>query len=118
MLFSKAAQLKGQLRDKGKLKRSEEVLNQSDPDDPNESRAGMIKKKTKLDTFSARSRTLTTNLLGTVDASTKHVNGGSIKQSHDMPHSINAAKLGKWSHIWQFRPEFKCCRCHLGKRLR
>jgi len=31
--------------------------------------------------------------LGTVDSSTKRLNGGSIKQSHDMPHSIDAPKL-------------------------
>ena len=93
--------LKGQLHDKGKLKRTEEVLNQSDSDNPDESRAGMIKKKTKRDPFSARSKTLTTNSLGTVDAPRNRVNGGNIKQSHDTFQSIDTAELGKRSNIWQ-----------------
>ena len=90
-------------------------MNQSDSDDPNESRAGTIKKKAKLDPFSARTKTLTTNLLGTVDASTKRLNGGSIKQSHGMPHSINAPKLGKWSHIWPFAPSLNVADVTLEK---
>ncbi|KAF8351590.1 hypothetical protein F5887DRAFT_1195883 [Amanita rubescens] len=89
-LFSEAARLKGQLRDKGKLKRTEEDLNRSDSDDPDESRAGVIKKKTKTDPFSGRNKKLRNNLSETINASKERVNGGGIKQSHDM--TTNAAK--------------------------
>ena len=100
-LSSEAARLKGQLRDKGKLKRTEEDLNRSDSDDPHESRAGVIKKKTKIDPFSGRNKKPRNNLSETVNASKERVNGGGIKQSHDM--TTNAAKTGKMFPVWQSR---------------
>jgi len=91
-LFSEAARLKGQLRDKGKLKRTEEDLNRSNSDDPDESRAGVIKKKTKIDPFSGRDKKLRNNSSETVNASKERVNGVDIKQSHGM--TTNAAEAG------------------------
>ncbi|KAF8631570.1 hypothetical protein AX15_002321 [Amanita polypyramis BW_CC] len=95
-LPTETARLKGKLRDKGKTKRTEEVMRQSDSDDAKETKASIIKKRIKLDPFAALSKpgkTSTNSLPATTQRTSKEGVNSNVKHSGDTPRKPTAANL-------------------------
>ncbi|KAK2466098.1 hypothetical protein APHAL10511_001740 [Amanita phalloides] len=81
---NEVARLKGKLCDKGKKKRTEESMSQNESDDPEESKARIIRKRAKQDPFSRTGNASTTgSSMIVMNTWKERVHGTNVVRSHD-----------------------------------